>query len=132
MPYYAVIVKNAQLAHEQEITRNIEHNVKAHGEEHRARITKAIHQRYHAPRPEGTLHCHGERGCPDGWLWCEHCGDPSYREECLGAGHCEACVTLRHGAVAHPTVLQANGYELVEVDPPQEGTIWHPGKKMFV
>jgi hypothetical protein len=116
MSYYAVVVKDAQLAHDQEIARNIDANVQAHGEEHRKRIDRAIRQRYqHAPRPSGALHCHGERGCPDGEPWCEHCGDPAFVESCLAAGHCEACVTLRHGAVAHPAVLEANGYELVEV-----------------
>jgi hypothetical protein len=116
MPYYAVVVNDAQRAHEREIYRNVEHNVAVHGERHRVQVERAVRARYqHGPRPAGTLHCHGERGCPDGASWCEHCGDPAHVEACLAAGHCEACVRLRHGAVAHPAVLEANGYTLVEV-----------------
>lgn len=134
MPYYAVVVKDAQLAHDREIHRNVEANVKVHGEKHRKKITRLIQDRYnHPPRPEGTLHCHGERGCPDGEPWCENCGDPAHAAECLIAGHCEACVLLRHGAVAHPAVLAANGYTLVETDPPASPThVWHPTEQRFV
>ena len=133
MPYYAVVIKDAKLAHEQEIARNVDANVKHHGESNRRKIEKLIRARYdHSPREAGTLHCHGERGCPDGETWCEHCGDPAHRDACLAAGHCEACVNLRHGAVAHPAVLKANGYEMVEVDEPTEAHVWHPGKRAFV
>lgn len=116
MAYYAVVVKDSQLAHDREIARNIEAHVRQHGETHRKRIERHIRSRYaHPPRVTGTLHCHGERGCPEDEPWCENCGDPNHRESCLAAGHCEACVNLRHGAVAHPVVLLANGYALVEV-----------------
>jgi len=132
MPYYAIVVKDAQLAHAQEIARNVEHNVSHHGEAHRKRIDTIIRSRFQAPRDAGTLHAHGERGCPDGESWCEHCGDPSYRDACLAAGHCAACVTLQHGAVAHPEVLAAHGYELIEVEAPTDGQVWHPGQRQFV
>lgn len=116
MPYYAVVVKDAQLAHDREIHRNVEHNVRVHGEEHRKKIERVVRSRHqHPPRAAGSLHCHGERGCPDGEPWCEHCGDPAFVESCRAAGHCEACVTLQHGAVAPLAVIEANGYELVEV-----------------
>lgn len=114
MPRYRIIIHDAQLAHDREIHRNIEANVRAHGEAHRARITRHVQDRYaHPPRPEGTVHDEADSECPDGLPNCRHCGDPAHEETCKAAGHCPACGT-KHG-IAPDAHLTANGYRMETV-----------------
>jgi hypothetical protein len=106
-----LIIADAQLAHDREIYRNIEANVKVHGEARRAHVTRLIRERYnHSPRPVGTVHDETESDCPEGLPNCRNCGDPAHVESCHAAGHCPHCGT-RHG-IAPDAHVAANGYRL--------------------
>jgi hypothetical protein len=130
MPYFAVVIKDAQVAHEQEIARTVEHNVKIHGEDARPRIEKHVRSFFAAPRPAGHLHAHVETECPDGLPNCRNCGDPVHAASCKAAGHCPHCGTL-HG-LAPDAHVTAHGYELVELDgPPKPDHVWNPSTKRF-
>lgn len=114
MPKYQIVIADAQLAHDREIHRNIEANVRLHGEAHRVRIEKLVRARYpHGPRPKGTVHDEADSDCPDGLPNCRNCGDLAHAETCRAAGHCPDCGT-KHG-IAPESVVAANGYVLKAV-----------------
>ncbi len=111
MPKYQIVIADAALAHAQEIARNVEANVKIHGEAQRAKIEKVVAARYpNGARPTGTVHDEAETDCPDGLPNCRNCGDPAYADACTAAGHCPDCGT-KHG-IAPDATLAANGYVL--------------------
>lgn len=111
MPRYRVVIKDAQQAHNAEMQRNIEANVKVHGERQRLTITAMMKERYnHAPRPVGTVHDETDSECPDGLLNCRNCGDPNHEMTCKAAGHCIRC-GIQHG-IAPTATLDRNGYSL--------------------
>lgn len=111
MAKYQIVIADADLAHAREIARNVEHNVKIHGEQHRAKITAMVEARHpNGPRPKGTVHDEVETDCPDGLPNCRNCGDPAYADDCQAKGHCPDCGTT-HG-LAPDAVVAANGYEL--------------------
>ena len=114
MPKYQIVITDAERAHEQEICRHVEANVKVHGEAHRRKIETLVRARYpNGPRPVGTVHDEAETECPDGGVNCRNCGDPAYADDCQAKGHCPFCGTA-HG-IAPESVVKANGYTLVEV-----------------
>lgn len=114
MPKFQIVIADAQLAHDREIHRNVEANVRHHGEAHRARIEALVRARYqNGPRPRGTVHDVADTDCPDGLPNCRNCGDPAYAEDCKSQGHCAVCGT-DHG-IAPDAALKANGYTLTAV-----------------
>jgi hypothetical protein len=141
MPHYAVVIADPARAQAKEIERNVDAHLRALGAdrfppEMRADLARRLEPRVRAtvgpPKRAGDLHCFGERGCPDGRPWCEQCGDPAHLDTCRAAGHCEACVSLQHGAIAHPAVLAANGFALVDTPAPEAGEVWDGALGRFV
>ena len=111
MPRYAIVIKDADVAHAQEVRRNIEANIAHHGEQHRQRIEAIVNSRFpYGPRPAGTVHDEASSECPDGLPNCRNCGDSAYAETCKASGHCPNCGT-NHG-LAPDAVVSAHGYEL--------------------
>lgn len=109
MAKYQIVIADADLAHAREIHRNVEANVAAHGEAHRAKIAKIFQARVQK-RDTGTVHDEADTDCPDGLPNCRHCGDPDYAVACAAQQHCPDCGT-KHG-IAPESVLKANGYAL--------------------
>lgn len=112
MARYRIVIADADLAHRQEIARNVDANVAVHGEGARPKL-HAHFSKMFQPRPVGHVHDEVDDTCPDGRPNCRHCGDPAYAEACRAAGHCPHCGT-RHG-LAPDAVVAANGYRVERV-----------------
>jgi hypothetical protein len=111
MPKFHIVIHDAQLAHDREIARNVEANVRVHGESHRRKIERMMAARYvNGPRESGTIHDTAETECPDGLPNCRNCGDPYHAASCEASEHCPDCGT-KHG-LAPDAHLAANGYRL--------------------
>lgn len=120
--HYAIVIKDANVAHSKEIERNVKANLERHGhanlpEREQKRLEKFVDEHvrsYVGPkRQAGDLHTVASEDCPDGLPNCRNCGDPAFADSCRAAGHCDKCGTA-HG-IAPQSVVDANGYELVEV-----------------
>ncbi len=138
MAYHAIVIKDPVLAQQQEIARHVEANLKAHGRGLSEREHGVLHRKVLAhitamvgpAKSTGELHAHMPDECPDGLPNCRHCGDPAHAERCAALGHCSHCGT-RHG-IAPEAVLAANGYALLDVEPPAEGHVWHAATQRFI
>ena len=112
MPKYHVVIKDAKVAHEKEVERNVAFNREAHPNAPLGAVENAVRARF-KERPVGTVASVGDTECPDGMPNCRNCGDPQHEASCRAQGHCPYCGT-RHG-VAPDRIVAENGYELVEV-----------------
>jgi len=111
MPRYRIIIHDAQLAHDREIHRTIEHYVRLHGESKRAHVERSVRAHFaNGPRRVGTQHSQGDTECPEGLPNCRNCGDPDHAASCAEAGHCPHCGTA-HG-IAPDAHLIRDGYRL--------------------
>jgi hypothetical protein len=127
--HFAIVVDDPEVAHAQEIARNIAANLKANPGATKFQVERAVRQHVGQPKKAGDLHTHLSSACPDGWENCRNCGDPNFAEACKAAGHCPHCGT-RHG-IAPDAVVKANGYALVEVDPPSPDAKWNAESRQF-
>ena len=89
MPRFAIVVEDAEKAHQRELARGF---------------------RPRSVRPKGTVHVEMDSECPHGRPNCRNCGDPTHRASCHAQGHCPDCGT-KHG-IAPDAVLAMNGYAL--------------------
>jgi len=133
MPHYAIVIKDPPLAHAKEVERNVAANLAAgslSAETHGARVELRVRQFVGAPKQVGDLHTVCEEACPEGLPNCRNCGDPAHAEACAAAGHCPDCGT-KHG-IAPASVVAANGYDLIAVEPSAEGHVWDRDQRSFV
>ena len=156
MPYYAIVIADAKVAHAKELERNLARNVHHHVTlaGHRGafarvlttRLEAEVRRNIGAPKQDGDLHDIADSACPDGQPNCRNCGDPTFETSCRAAGHCDHCgrasVPLAdqlgspdanggHG-LAPDAVLAARGYALLPIDPPPDGHVWSRVHRRFV